>query len=245
MTKTAKKVSTSETGHKKNIANFGTAIQILQEMAGLYNPSNPQIAIANLQAVKQNLEQSITNLNTRFPIYKNAVASRENAIEPVSKLMTRISNFVKSTTISTTEKETISTQVKKIRGDVKPKKINPETSETSSISTAQQSFDSRIANFAALVEQLNSHSQYAPNEEELKTQTLQTLQQQLVVLSNEVNAAGNALITARKDRNNVLYNNPENAIKLMQDVKAYVKSLGDNAKPYYKALVKLQFRAPQ
>ena len=94
MTTKTKKVSTSETGHAKNIANFGTAIQILQEMAGLYNPSNPQIAIANLQTVKQNLEQSITNLNTRFPIYKNAVASRENAIEPVGKLMTRISNFV-------------------------------------------------------------------------------------------------------------------------------------------------------
>lgn len=237
-----KKVSTSETGHAKNIANLGAVIQIITEMGTLYNPSNPEISITNLQTVKQNVEQTITNLNSKIPIYKNAVASRENAIEPIGKIMTRVSSFVKSTAISQTEKETIAAQVKKIRGDIKSKKINPETSETQVISTSQQSYDSRIANLATLVDQLGSHPQYSPNESELQIETLKTLQQQLVSLSSQVNSAGNALITARKDRNEVLYNNPDNAIKLVQDVKAYVKSLGDTAKPYYKALVKLQFR---
>ncbi|WP_428224406.1 hypothetical protein [Flavobacterium sp.] len=239
---TTKKNSTSETGHAKNIANFGAAIQILQEMNTLYNPSNPQLAIANLLEIKQSLDATIEALNLKIPAYKNAVSAREMAMEPVSKLTTRINNFVKSIAISQPDKENIQAVVKKIRGDVKAKKVNPETTESNTISTLQQSYDSRIANLSVLIEQLNAHPEFAPNEDELKTQNLKGLQQQLDTLSKNVNTTTNALITARMDRNKVLYTNPENALKIIKDVKAYVKSLGDAAQPYYKALVKLKFR---
>jgi hypothetical protein len=33
-----------------------------------------------------------------------------------------------------------------------------------------------------------------------------------------------------------------NVIQLIKDVKAYLKSLGDTGKPYYNAIVKLQFK---
>ncbi len=56
-----------------------------------------------------------------------------------------------------------------------------------------------------------------------------------------VNSAGNALITARKNRNDILYFNDTNIIQLMREIKAYVKSLGTAGEPYYKALVKLKF----
>jgi hypothetical protein len=63
-----------------------------------------------------------------------------------------------------------------------------------------------------------------------------------VSLSQTVNAAGNSLITARKNRNEILYNNEINVLQLMKDVKAYLKSLGDGGKPYYNAVVRLKFR---
>ena len=37
--------STTETGHNKNVANFSTAYQVLQEMGTLYNPSNAKIQL--------------------------------------------------------------------------------------------------------------------------------------------------------------------------------------------------------
>lgn len=40
--------STTETGHNKNVANFSTAYQVLQEMGTLYNPSNAKIQLVNL-----------------------------------------------------------------------------------------------------------------------------------------------------------------------------------------------------
>ncbi len=234
--------SVSEVGHGKNAANLASGIQILEEMGNLYNPTNPNIFLPNLNTIKAELNNVITVLNTKKPIYKNAVANREILIAPLSKKTTKSLNFFKSLNVSATDKENVASQVKKIRGDKSPKKINPETTESDAISTSQMSYDNRIANLDTYINQLSSHPQYVPNETEIQVATLQAYHQELATASSQVNAAGNALLTARKNRNEVLYTNENNVIKLMQEVKAYLKSLGDAGTPYYKAFVKLKFK---
>lgn len=234
--------SVSEVGHGKNAANLASGIQILEEMGNLYNPTNPNILLPNLNTIKAELNNVITVLNTKKPIYKNAVANREILIAPLSKKTTKSLNFFKSLNVSATDKENVANQVKKIRGDKSPKKINPETTESDAISTSQMSYDNRIANLDTYINQLSSHPQYVPNETEIQVATLQAYHQELATASSQVNAAGNALLTARKNRNEVLYTNENNVIKLMQEVKAYLKSLGDAGTPYYKAFVKLKFK---
>jgi uncharacterized membrane protein len=234
--------STTETGHNKNVANFSTAYQILQEMGSLYNTSNAKIQLVNLDPIRTSFQNVITELNNKKPIYKNAVSASEVAIAPLGKLMTKSLNYAKSLDISTKDKENINAQAKKIRGDQKPKSVNPETTETDGISTSQMTYDSRIANLQAYTNQLASHAQYAPNETEIQIASFQTLHTTLVTLSQAVNSAGNALITARKNRNDILYSNDTNVIQLIKDIKAYLKSLGDAGKPYYNAIVKLQFK---
>ena len=234
--------SVSEVGHGKNAANLASGIQILEEMGNLYNPTNPNIFLPNLNTIKAELNNVITVLNTKKPIYKNAVANREILIAPLSKKTTKSLNFFKSLNVSATDKENVANQVKKIRGDKSPKKINPETTESDAISTSQMSYDNRIANLDTYINQLSSHPQYVPNETEIQVATLQAYHQELATASSQVNAAGNALLTARKNRNEILYTNENNVIKLMQEVKAYLKSLGDAGTPYYKAFVKLKFK---
>ena len=234
--------SVSEVGHGKNAANLASGIQILEEMGNLYNPTNPNIFLPNLNTIKAELNNVITVLNTKKPIYKNAVANREILIAPLSKKTTKSLNFFKSLNVSATDKENVASQVKKIRGDKSPKKINPETTESDAISTSQMSYDNRIANLDTYINQLSSHPQYVPNETEIQVATLQAYHQELATASSQVNAAGNALLTARKNRNEVLYTNENNVIKHMQEVKAYLKSLGDAGTPYYKAFVKLKFK---
>ena len=233
--------SVSEVGHGKNAANLASGIQILEEMGNLYNPTNPNIFLPNLNTIKAELNNVITVLNTKKPIYKNAVANREILIAPLSKKTTKSLNFFKSLNVSATDKENVASQVKKIRGDKSPKKINPETTESDAISTSQMSYDNRIANLDTYINQLSSHPQYVPNETEIQVPTLQAYHTELTTLSSLVNSAGNALITARKDRNQILYFDEHNIIQLIKDIKNYVKSLGDVALPYYKALVKLKF----
>jgi len=234
--------SSSEVGHTKNVANLASGIQILEEMGTLYNPSNSNILLSNLDPIKTELNGTITVLNEKKPIYKNAVAHREILNSSLSKKTTKSLNFFKSLNVSSTDKENIASQVKKIRGDKRPKKVNPETTESDAISTSQMSYDSRIANLDTYINQLSSHPEYIPNETEIQISSLQVYHQELSTSSSLVNSAGNSLITARKDRNNVLYFNENNIIKLMQEVKAYLKSLGDAGLPYYKAFVKLKFK---
>lgn len=232
---------TSETGHAKNVANFSTALTILVEMGTLYNPTNAKINLEALSPIRTTLQNVINELDIKKPIYKNAVVAREIAIEPLNKLITQCLNYAKSLDIADGDKENLTSQVKKIRGDQKPKKINAETAESESISTSQMSYDSRITNLKTFIAQLNSYQNYNPNEQKIKISTLQNLQQNLEELSLKVNQAGNALITARKNRNTILYNGDSNVISLMKDIKAYVKSLGEEGKPYYAALVRLKF----
>ena len=234
--------STTETGHNKNVANFSTAYQIFEEMGSLYNPSNSNLQLANLAPIKVSLAGVITVLNDKKPIYKNAVAVREIEIAPLGKITTRALNFAKSLNISTTDKDNLASQAKKIRGDQKPKAVNPDTAEGDAISTSQMSYDSRIANLETYTSQLASHPEYVPNETEIQIASLQTYHQRLTTLSGLVNSAGNALITARKNRNDILYFNDTNIIQLIKEIKAYLKSLGQAGEPYYKALVKLQFK---
>lgn len=234
--------SSSEVGHSKNVANFSTAYQILEEMSGLYNPSNTNLKLESLDPIKINLAGTIADLNNKKPIYKNAVADREIAIAPLGKITTRSLNFAKSLNISITDKENLTSQAKKIRGDQKPKAINPDTAEGDTISNSQMSYDSRIANLETYTSQLASHPEYVPNESEIQIVSLQNYYQTLIGLSSAVNSAGNALITARKNRNDILYFLENNVLQLIKEIKAYVKSLGQAGEPYYKALVKLQFK---
>ena len=152
-----------------------------------------------------------------------------------------MANYAKSIKISATDKENIAHQVKKLKGEKIAKKVNPDTDSNETISTAQLSFDSRIANLSTLTSQLASHPQYVPNETEITVASLQAYHDELETSSSAVNAAAYQMITARKNRNEELYNGEESAINIIKDIKSYVLSLGDEAKPYYKALVALKF----
>jgi hypothetical protein len=210
-------------------------------MGALYNPSNSNIQLPNLAPIKEALASSIQILNEKKPLYKNAVASRETAMTPLGKTVTSVLNAFKSIQITPADRDNIASIVKKIRGDKKPTKPNPDTAASEAISTSQMSFDSRIANFSVLINTLNTQVAYNPNEENLKTSTLLNYQQNLAVLNSQVNATGNALITARINRDALLYDNAINVMQLVKDIKAYLKSLGTAGEAYYKVAVKLKF----
>ena len=62
------------------MANFSTAYQILKDVGLLYNTSNAKIQLVNLDPIRSTLQNVITELNNKKPIYKNAVSTREVVI---------------------------------------------------------------------------------------------------------------------------------------------------------------------
>ncbi len=235
--------STSEVGHNKNVANFGYTCQIVTEMGSMYNPSNVNIKLPALTTMNTAIGLSMDNISIKIPIYKNLVADRDNLISPLPSLVTRIYNYSKSTSITKNDEQHIFSIVKKMRGGSGKKKVaDPAVTATKSISTSQRSIDNMVGNFKLLIDQVSSFPSYLPNEEDLQIASLEGYYNNLKSLNSQVNGAIDTLITARKDRDDLLYNNENNVILLVNDIKAYLKSLGANARPYYKAVVALKFK---
>lgn len=236
------KRSTSEVGHAKNVANFTALIQLLEEMGPLYQPTNPAIVISPLIILRDELTTSIQNLADKIPPFKIAVANRENAFKALGKKATRVKNSFNSIGLSTAENDNVSAIVKKIRGDQPIRRTeNLENAETESISNAQLSYTSRATHLQSLVSLLSSYPAYTPNEPELSSPKLALLYNDLKQLNDEAANKTYALITARKERNDLLYNNPGNLLSLVNPIKDYLKSV-EGAAAYYKAAVALKFR---
>lgn len=233
--------SRSEVGHSKNVANFTALIQLLGEMGPLYNPTNPEIKITNLEDLRDQLIAAIQNLSDKTPPFKLTVANRENAFSPLSKLSTRVKNSFNSLRLSKADKDNVLALVKKIRGDqpaTKAKDLEKEENDT--ISNAQLSYTSKAGNLQSLISLLSAYPTYAPNETDLKVSSLSSLYTQLKTFNNEAADKTFALITARKQRNDLLYFDPICLILLVNPIKDYIKSV-EGANTYYKQAVRLKF----
>ena len=232
--------SKSEVGHNKNVANYSSAIQILNEMGPLYS-APVHIQINNLTPLEGLLATSVNALNVELAINKTDVADRQTEYKKLDQKVTMSNNYFKSLNVDAKDKANVNALAKKIRGDSKKKIIDPVDPLKDTHSDKQLSHDSLLANFRTYIALLASFAEYTPNETEITTASLTTFANTLGTLNTNANASNAALITGRKDRNDLIYFKSPNVIDLMRDVKAYVKSLGEPGKPYYKALVRLKF----
>lgn len=243
--------STSETGHAKNVANFDELISFVTGYGATYNPSKAGIKLTALQAIATNAKTAIGAVNTALPAYSNAVSAREAAFEPLSKLITRVSNAIKATDTTEQVDESAKTLVRKLQGTrATPKKTEEEKAaakaegkEIKEISSSQMSYDNRLDNLDKLIKLLASVALYAPNEAELKVTTLTTLYNDLKAKNTAVIASATPLSNARIARNDTLYKPNTGLVDIALDTKTYIKSLFGATSSQYKQVSKLEFRA--
>jgi hypothetical protein len=243
--------STTETGHAKNVANLDELISSVLGYETAYNPSKVSIKVEALQSLSGNAKNVITGVNAAFPAYSNAVAAREAAFAPLSKMVTRALNALKATDTTSQVEQNAKTMARKIQGTrAKTKKTSEEkqTVETSGnevveISSSQMSYDSRLDNFDKFIKLLASVSLYAPNEEDLKVTTLIALYNDLKTKNIAVVNATTPLRNARISRNDVLYKANTGLVDIAIDTKTYIKSLYGATSPQYRQVSKLEFKS--
>ncbi len=243
--------STIETGHAKNVANFDDLISFATGYGTAFNPSKPSIKLTALQTLSTSAKNAINAVNAALPAYSNAVAAREAAFEPLSKLITRVNNALKATDTTEQVDESAKTLVRKIQGTrATAKKTDEEKAaekaagkETKEISSSQMSYDSRLDNFDKLIKLLTSVTLYAPNEADLKVTALTTLYNDLKAKNAAVVAATTPLSNARISRNDILYKANTGLVDIALDTKTYIKSLYGATSPQYKQVSKLEFKA--
>ncbi|MEQ1878883.1 MAG: hypothetical protein ABL958_19745, partial [Bdellovibrionia bacterium] len=68
----------AETGHAKNVANFGQMISFCVGYGGDYKPSNAAIELAGLQAALASAQTVIDDVTTGLVEWKGKVNFREN-----------------------------------------------------------------------------------------------------------------------------------------------------------------------
>jgi hypothetical protein len=245
-----KSTSRIETGHAKNIANFDQLVSFAVSYGAAYNPSKASISLTALQTLSTNAKSVLEAVNAAMPVYSNAVAAREVAFLPLSELCTRVLNALKATDTTTQVDENARTLVRKIQGKkATPKKTDEEKAEAKAngkeikeISASQMSYDNRLDNFDKLIKLLSSVALYAPNEEELKTDTLIALYNNLKAKNTAVVNAATALSNARLSRNNILYKENTGLVDIAADTKNYIKSVYGANSPQFKQISKLTFK---
>ncbi len=162
-----------ESGHAKNTANFDHLIALLVTYGTNYTPSNPNLAITNLQTVLTNAQTALTTVKNEYNGWKNATNSREIAFEPLKGLSTRLLNTLMS--VGATE-QTIK-DFKTINAKVQGSKLTkadagivtapsedtankPTLPVKKTVSVSQQSFDNLIEHYDKIIKLLASVPAY-------------------------------------------------------------------------------------
>jgi hypothetical protein len=241
--------STTETGHANNVANFESLIISATAFGTSYNPSKESIKLTALQILLTNSKETLNSLNISQSAYSNAVAARESAFEPFSKLITRVNNALKASDTTVQVDESAQIIVRKLQGrrasakitDEEKKALEAEGKEVNQISATQLSYDSRLENLDKLIMLLESVPYYKPNEEDLKVESLKSLQTDLRAKNNDVVVASIQLSNARIARNKLLYKPLTGLVDTAFDFKVYIKSVFGATSPQYKQISKLKF----
>ena len=242
--------SISETGHAKNVALFEELISFVSGFGEAYNPSKASISLPGLRTLSDSAKSAINAVNGTYPVYSNAVAARDAAFTPLSKLVTRVINALKATDTTEQVDKSARTLVRKIQGTRATPKMTEEErqaaiaegKEITEISTSQLSFDSRLENFNKLIQLLATVSLYTPNEEDLKVASLIALYTDLKAKNTAVTEASVLLANARISRNDVLYKTNTGILDIAADTKNYIKSVYGPSSPQFKQVSKLAFK---
>jgi hypothetical protein len=243
----------SETGHEVNDSNFGRIINCAENWGTKYNPSNPDLQIANLKLFKQDMRAKLTTLYGLLAIWIPAVNDRVMLFKPLGKFITRVVNALRASNASAEIMANVETIARKLEGTrAKPKlQTLPSTpgevtdKMIKQISASQMGFDNRTGHFEELIALLSNVPEYAPNETDLTTATLTALLTDMRNKNDSVTTNFLAVDNARIERDDLFYHNPtKNGAELAIKIKAYAKSIFGGRSPQYKQVCRYTFRRP-
>ena len=241
-------VSTTETGHAKNVSTFEDIISFCTGYGVMYNPSKVALKLPGLNAQLTAANAALQALKTAKTAYDNATNAREVAFKPMKALATKIINALAATDAMDQTVDDIKSTNMKIQGRRAAKVKKPSAAALAAgaepvrtVSTSQQSFDKTLDHFAQLIATLTAEPKYLPNENELKLVSLNTTLADLKAKNTAVINATTAVSNARIARNKVLYAEKTGLVDTAMDVKTYVKSLFGATSPQFRQVSGLKF----
>jgi hypothetical protein len=237
----------SEKGHAKNVENFEKLVGFVSSWGSKYKPSNSAIELNALQAKLVEAKTSLESVITSRTPYTEAVTLREESFAKVSSLIRRSMSILKSSGVSEgifADAQSISRKALGKRATPKPAKTNNtnSTEVEKTHSASQMSYTNRHQSLVALVDLLESTSQYKPNEAELQSDSIRDFSDTLETQNTTVITNFVPLSNARAARNNVLYEAETGLFRLAKLVKDYTKGAFGVNSPEYNQIKSLSFK---
>ncbi|RTY87998.1 hypothetical protein [Flavobacterium sp. GT3R68] len=238
------KKSTSEKGHAVNVANLQELIAFVTGLGTTYNPSKPSLKLAQLNTLVTNANAHLANVININVAYNNMVNERVSAFRTLKPLATRLINALDITDATDAKVADAKAYNKKIQGPTartRRKLAQATDTESTTISTSQQSYDMQIQHFAGLIATMQSEPSYAPNETDLKIAALVAKHTDLIAKNKAVSSANAKINNARIARDTTLYAPDSGLVDTATEVKKYIKSIYGGTSPYFEQVKGIQF----
>lgn len=237
--------SSAETGHAKNLANFQTLIEFVSGYGTAYNPSKDTLKIPHLNLIATNAHAKLADVIQKNTEYNSAVNTRTLAYQNLKALSTRLINALQATDAPKERVNNAKVYHRKLHG--KRASANSVITDLSipapvKISVSQLSFDQQVYHFASLISVLKSEPSYMPNETDLKINTLNSKQADLMTRNNEVSIAYVNISNSRIMRDRTLYDDNIGLVDVATEVKKYVKSVFGASSPEFTMIKGIRFR---
>lgn len=237
-------MSTSQTGHDINMANYRELITRCTYFGTGYDPANPDLTLVASNAFAAECQSVLNDLTNALPVLTDEMGQRRAKMKNVMVTLPRIVAAHAASSTNEALKTKVKGHVRDMRGkrakDL-PKGGNGEPTEEQ-VSAVNVGYENRTADFASVVATLNADDEYMTNKADLTKAALATRLADLQDANGKVRNAQMPVDNARIARNTKFYTGPKNMVDRALMMKQEVKSTYGVKSPEYKQVSGLKFR---
>lgn len=214
-----------ETGHFKNLANFGTLINYLGTQP-TYMPDEVSIQLASLDAQRAEIEMATTNLVAHAAELQVSINTRQQQFAQMRKFATRLMRYLEAIGVDTDTLNDVKTHYKNLSTKKlgRVEKIGEDGSVSEkTYSSSRLSYESMAENFQKMVARIASISNYAPNEQAIQINNLNAQYEQLHNTNEQVNAQFQLVYNTRNLRDQLMYSKGSGLYDIVMRIKKYLQ----------------------
>ena len=253
-TPTVKVKKVVESGHGKNVDNFGKLISLVESVGTDYNPANTILKKTALDTMYTNIKSDKQLVIDSITPYKTDIGDRVVDFSGVGPLSTRILGATKSLQLSDETIAEVKAFVRKIRGERAVPLPKPATDATNTTtpseegtdlnthSVSQRSYTNIVDHMSGINSTLTADAKYIPNETDLTNTYVATFIAKLQQDNKNCDTSFYTLYNARSKRNKGLYTPDTGMLDVAAAVKEYFKSAFGASSSLYRQITKIQFR---
>jgi len=245
----------AESGHGKNVDNFGKLITLAESLGTDYKPANTKLSVLSLNTMYSECKTDKQLVIDSITPYKTMIGTRSVDFAMVPPLSTRILGATKSLELPPESIQEVKAFVRKIRGGravALPKVVTATTDNTtvSEEGTDLKTHSVSQTSFTNIVDHMNGIKSvlvgdvllYIPNETDLTTASVSTLIDKLALDNKGCDTAFYTLNNARTKRNKGLYTDKSGMLSVAAAVKEYFKSAYGATSSQYRQITKITFK---